>query len=221
MARDRDASKPTSSTRSRITLLLNEGARPDGIRATTGRLTLVHEVARNRDSFWLKALLEHRADPNYNNVTRGLYPIGQANEGNVPENVRLLIKHGADVNVWTSHNYSMLASAWRMCNGEIAMILLEAGAEINPPSYQLKSFIIEVRELGEGQISDVPKGRGAKSTTHSFFRKRGNGCGIEISMYGTPLRTNLREISESGQSLHFQKVGTNLQKADEMTHSIL
>ena len=91
-------------------LLLNAGAKPDGIRYE--RLTLVHKSARNADRFWLAKLLEHGANPNYNEVIRSIYPIAQAIEANQPANVRLLVKAGADVNVCTSRNESMLALAW-------------------------------------------------------------------------------------------------------------
>ena len=131
-------------------LLLNAGAKPDGIRYE--RLTLVHKSARNADRFWLAKLLEHGANPNYNEVIRSIYPIAQAIEANQPANVRLLVKAGADVNVCTSHNESMLTLAWSMRNGEIAMILLEAGALINPPSHRHESFVNKIQRMSEHGI---------------------------------------------------------------------
>ena len=132
-------------------LLLNAGAKPDGIRYE--RLTLVHNSARNADGFWLKKLLEHGANPNYNDVLRSICPIMEAIEANQPENVRLLIEAGAGVNACASHNESMLAFAWGMRNGEIAMILLEAGALVNPPSHRHESFINKIQRMSEDRYA--------------------------------------------------------------------
>jgi hypothetical protein len=120
-------------------LLLKSGATPDGI--SHERLTLLHSAARNADSFWLEALLRYGANPNYSEVIRGIYPIMEAILGNHPDNVRLLISAGADINVFTYRNESMLTFAWGMRKGEVAMVLLEHGALVNPPCHRYESFV--------------------------------------------------------------------------------
>lgn len=132
-------------------LLLKAGANPDGIPYDNdgARVTLVHHAALNGDSFWLEKLLDHGADANYDNVLRGVDPLTEAIVANVPENVELLINCGADVNAWNYRKQSMLTQAWTMRRGEIALMLLLAGAEINPPSYKHESFIYAIQTYGE------------------------------------------------------------------------
>ena len=128
-------------------LLLKSGASPDGI--SHERLTLLHSAARNPDSFWLETLLRYGANPNYSEVIRGIYPIMEAILGNYPDNVRLLINAGADINVFTYRNESMLTFAWGMRNGEVALILLEHGALINPPCHRYESFVHKIQRMSE------------------------------------------------------------------------
>lgn len=132
-------------------LLLKTGASPDGI--SHKRLTLLHSAARNPDSFWLEALLRYGANPNYSEVIRSIYPIMESIEGNCPENVRLLINAGADINVFTYRNESILTFAWSMRNGEVASILLEHGALINPPCHRYDSFIITFQTMSSERFA--------------------------------------------------------------------
>ncbi|MFO1093424.1 MAG: ankyrin repeat domain-containing protein [Planctomycetaceae bacterium] len=127
--------------------LLKAGAKPDGVRYE--RLTLTHHAAGKADAFWLEKLLEYGANPNYHDVIRNIYPMMDAIEENRPDNVRLLIAAGADINAWTYRKESMLTYAWSMRKGEIAMILLEAGALVNPPSPRHESYINTFQRMSE------------------------------------------------------------------------
>jgi len=145
----------TKQHREAFEILLQAGANPDGIRHQ--RLTLLHRAARNPDSFWLEQLLKHHADPNYHKVIRNIYPIMEAIEGNCPENVRLLIKFGADVHVTTYRKKSLLTFAWGQRRGEIVMILLDSGALINPPSPRYESFVQLIQIMSEDLLSQDPR----------------------------------------------------------------
>jgi Ankyrin repeat len=108
--------------------------------------TLVHEAAGNRDSRWLRLLLEHGAASNYRVGIYRVPPTTISIEQNIPENVELLLSHGADPNAIVG-DYPFLTNAWNSGKGRIVKLLLNHGANINAPTYQLKTFVSSFRDV--------------------------------------------------------------------------
>lgn len=102
--------------------------------------TLAHRAAGMADPFFLKKLLEHGADPDAINTghpySPGLTPIFYAIKSikERPENVRVLIAAGADINYQDPDGLTPMHTANMCHNFEITYDLLVAGAD-----YRIKS----------------------------------------------------------------------------------
>lgn len=90
----------------------------------------VDEAIRTRTRT-AELLLEMGANPNYKESTPGPYPLHLACYSRSSELVRILIKHGADVNLKDGMGSNPLVGACQYGNEDIIRILLENGCDIN------------------------------------------------------------------------------------------
>ena len=127
-------------------MLLEMGANPDKVSIHTkwGPEPLFMPVAGHDDSFWTEQILKHGANPNQQYTANRIYPLTFAIERHKPNNVRLLIEHGADVNS-RDQDCSQIDLSWSQWQHEITYDLLTHGADVNAPAQLLKSMIGQMR----------------------------------------------------------------------------
>jgi ankyrin repeat protein len=145
--------------------LLKYGADPNVI--MSGRRVVTHWAAAEEDPWWLRLALEHGADPNLVNVGRGRpsegtplhFAVGKRclitlddhirGDAKFLDNIKLLVKHGADINKPNPHNSYPLARAAGCNDFESVLYLLEAGADYKLAEVQGISFLARIRQLDE------------------------------------------------------------------------
>jgi hypothetical protein len=131
-------------------------------------------AAENEDPEWLKDALAHRGDPNLVNVGNRFYP-GQTplfdavNRGRV-ENMRLLVKAGANVNHQSARGERVLYFAHNQTY-EIVLMLLEAGAAYKYPGFDLVEWMN--LDIGNDLFRWDDKGKEWFNKTKSFLEKKG------------------------------------------------
>ncbi|MDO5562633.1 MAG: ankyrin repeat domain-containing protein, partial [Synergistaceae bacterium] len=94
------------------------------------RVTPVMGAARCSKGIALKMLLDRGVDINCRDTLGGYMAIHEAVEQDCTENVKLLVKAGADVNAFDSGGSSPLALALDEKNFAMAKLLLDAGAKL-------------------------------------------------------------------------------------------
>ena len=92
-------------------------------------------AAHRQDSQFLTMALAHGGDPNLRSHPAARYninltptPIYHAIRGRNPENVRILLKAGADLEARNSAGWTPLMEAASQCAYDVMYLLLEAGA---------------------------------------------------------------------------------------------
>jgi len=128
--------------------LLELGADPNVF--CLGGTTVMHYVAADSDSHWLQKALDHKGDPNLVNTHAG-----HANEGSVLwfaissgklDNIKLLLKSGADIDAYVHNSMTPFAYACYMANFDVALFLLKSGADPLKPAGFNNTAIYKVRE---------------------------------------------------------------------------
>jgi ankyrin repeat protein len=111
--------------------LLDRGANPN--LCDSQGVCVMNEAAAADDCFWLAEALAHGGDPNAPNTGNRHYPgstpIFYAAYARKPENARLLIKAGANLNHVDDHGQMLLRRALYSAPIEMLVDLLEAGAD--------------------------------------------------------------------------------------------
>jgi hypothetical protein len=121
--------------------LLENGADPN-LLTKDGR-SVLHLAAYEPDPFFMREALEHGGNPDLPNTGNPFSPdstpifyaaqnhaaLTKEREGSHPENVRLLVAAGADVNHKNARGLTPLYDAAEAGQYEVMLVLLEAGAE--------------------------------------------------------------------------------------------
>lgn len=111
--------------------LLQLGADPNII-GSEGRV-VVNYAAGTEDPFWLRLALKRGGDPNLLNVGASMHrkgrPITFAIATGSFENIKLLVEHGADVDVPDDFGQTPLMDAMRSARFDVVLYLLEQGAD--------------------------------------------------------------------------------------------
>lgn len=141
--------------------LLKLGANPDIIADNVVSMThynrsVMTDAASIKDSIWLKLALEHGGNPNLqiksSDKVRNGSVFQYAIAKDAFENIKLLVKHGLDLNQLDERGESPLVLAAYHARFDIVFFLLEAGANYKQKGAKdSKSFIefMRTRELGE------------------------------------------------------------------------
>ncbi|HUE74783.1 MAG TPA: ankyrin repeat domain-containing protein [Pirellulaceae bacterium] len=136
--------------------LLSLGASPNAIcrggSTTPANSAVIHHAALEPDSFWLRAALESRGDPDLMNDGEGMSKgrplcFAIAGKGRIA-NVKLLCEHGADVNAPIDHLGLTALHEAAGKNFEIVHYLLERGADVAEPRpvHERNTFIYSIRQ---------------------------------------------------------------------------
>ena len=160
-------------------------------------------AAQRRRSDALKILLAHRANPNHRVPMGPLRPDGfrtpiyDAVYFDSPENMRILIKAGADINAHDSDGLTPLTFAASFGQFDAALILLEAGADFRVaqpehPMYKEKSrtaadmILLHMVLLMTQRSSESAEYRARKETGAKcvrFLRDKGVDFGKSNSLW--------------------------------------
>lgn len=132
--------------------LLECGADPNVI--MSGKRVVTHWAAIEPDPEWLRLALEHGADPNLVNVGRGIpqegpplkFAIGM--RGSLAS-VKLLVEHGADIDLPDLYNCYPLATAAQQTKYDIVLYLLEQGADYRRAECRGTKFLDRIKEVDQ------------------------------------------------------------------------
>jgi ankyrin repeat protein len=165
----------TGKTTKGFECLLEHGADPN-LKIETGS-SAVSFAAEHQDSEFLKLVLAHGGNPNINsntpryNVNYTPTPIFKAIWARNPENARILIKAGADLNVRNSDRSTPLISSAIIRSYDVMYVLLEAGADFRAKGsygYPFSSYILDVPNLDdESRVAKV------RQKCMEFMEKKG------------------------------------------------
>ncbi|KAM7215308.1 ankyrin [Rhypophila decipiens] len=116
-------------------LLIANGADPNSM-DITGRTTVLHAVDSHVDEALQIVLEEGHADPNPK-MPPGIFrssPLTSSGFGGLTNMLRLLLKHGAEIDACNPEGMTALHSVASTQNVESALVLLEWGADLNAVS---------------------------------------------------------------------------------------
>lgn len=121
-----------------VNRLIRKGADQDIISLHTGHTPLTLAIEKNAPEDTLRELLKAGANPNVATETLPVPLIGAARKGNLGA-VKALIEYGARPNVLTQplFGHTALTAAVRNGHEEVALYLIQAGANINSKLLQL------------------------------------------------------------------------------------
>ena len=117
-----------ASSKPGFSWLLEHGANPNLIYTREG-ISTVSLAAMREDAWFLKQVLAHGGDVDSRNPLNGRTPIFEALAGNLPDNVRLLIAAGADLNTVDILGFTPPAEAAANQKYELVYEMLVAGAD--------------------------------------------------------------------------------------------
>lgn len=162
--------------------LLELGADPNII-AKDGRV-VVNYAAAEEDPFWLRLALEHGGDPNLLNVGasphRKSTPLFFAIGTGSLENVKLLVKHGANLDAPDEFGTTPLVEALQCGRFDVVYCLLKEGADytLSVPDSLHRSFLSEVkaksRIIGSNRI---PEQRQQFEAVREWLKEKGADLG--------------------------------------------
>ena len=118
----------TSHSMKAYVCLLELGSDPNVQFQETGASALAIAAAMS-DSSFLSQALAHGGKPNQVNPTTGLTPIWRSMDEMLPDNVKILVAAGADVNFANSNGVTPLMFSAGANRYDIDLILLDAGAD--------------------------------------------------------------------------------------------
>lgn len=157
--------------------LLERGADPN-LQTDGGESAVCWAAGREHDSEALKMVLAHHGDVNLKSHPAARYttnycptPIYYAIRGRNPENARILLKAGADLDVRDSEGWTPLMSAGVHSSYHVMYVLLEAGADFratDPHGYSV-SYSILIDDDMDPTSDLVP----ARQKCIEFMEKRG------------------------------------------------
>lgn len=156
--------------------LLNCGANPNVI--MSGKRVVTHWAATKDDPWWLRLVLEHGADPNLINVGHGRpfegpplrFAIGL--RGSL-ESVKLLLAHGAKIDIPLYDNCYPLASAFSQNKWDIVLYLLDQGADYNLAECG-DTFLKHFHDLYQHKhVFLIKKDRDGLDKIHAWLKARG------------------------------------------------
>ncbi len=141
-------------------VLLELGASPNT--RCRGGAVVIHHAAAAQDDYWLRLALEAGGDPNlFNDRGRGsakARPLSFAIANGVLENVKLLVRHGADINAPDLHNRTPLTQACDAAEFHIVLFLLESGADFANGAPQGFTFIDSLKQKRPESYRHYPDG---------------------------------------------------------------
>jgi ankyrin repeat protein len=105
--------------------------------------------ARIQDERFLQAALDYGANPNYVVSDGGQVLLHEAITYDAMENIRILLEYGADINRQNQYGLTPIAKAAAGRRYEIALLLLQEGADPTIENSSGISAIDYVREFGE------------------------------------------------------------------------
>lgn len=156
--------------------LLKNGANPNIL--TSNGICVMHEAASDANSFWLEESLKHTGDSNVlanGNNTKKWTPIFFAINNRRPENARLLIKNGADINHKNDRKtFPLLFSAQCPCF-EIVYLLVESGADVRQKNSANDDLITWIQKRNENDVVEDDERKWFKKTAEQIRSK-----GIEL-----------------------------------------
>jgi len=114
-----------------IRVLLDFGANVNGDCSLSHNQSPLHTAARSFTPGLIELLLERDASIDSQNAEHRMTPLMFAVLNRVPENCKLLLACGADVDLKDRHHSSVLHFAFEHEDTAVAKILLDCGIDIN------------------------------------------------------------------------------------------
>lgn len=164
-----------------VKLLLELSADPNEIpNGYEGKSAMAWATAYHNDKY-LKLLLEHRGDPNLRNISQRTmpYPIYVAIMTDRTENLKLLLKAGANSNVVDGTGLTPAMLAATSGSWEMVMLLIEAGADVHFKNERGGNLLSLIEMVGAGVT-----GREApwRAKVVNYLRKKGMKVNLRIPL---------------------------------------